>query len=79
MVNQITTQTSAATIWFLGSVFFLQFEARLLGAYNSIIQNLARTAFMAIGMTFIASFSRIHSIIKHLQIHQNTLPYPTQS
>ncbi|PLW29467.1 hypothetical protein PCANC_15063 [Puccinia coronata f. sp. avenae] len=50
--------------------FLEQFETRLLKAYNSILQNLARTAFMAIGMTFITSFSRIHSIVKHLQSHQ---------
>ncbi|KAH9466234.1 hypothetical protein Pst134EB_001293 [Puccinia striiformis f. sp. tritici] len=61
------------------SGFLDQFETRLLRAHDSIIQNLARTAIMAIGVTFIASFSRIHTIIKHLQILQNTLPYPTQS
>ncbi|KAA1099023.1 hypothetical protein PGT21_032874 [Puccinia graminis f. sp. tritici] len=52
------------------SGFLDQFESRLLRAYDSIVQNLARTEFMAVGMTFIASFSRIHSIIQHLQLHQ---------
>lgn len=52
------------------TTFLDQFNNRLLRAYYSIIQNLARTAFMAIGTTFIACYARIHSIINHLK--QNT-------
>jgi len=62
LLQQQQQTTTTTTITLLD-----QFNNRLLRAYDSIIQNLARTAFMAIGTTFIACYARIHSIINHLK------------
>lgn len=47
--------------------FVDQFKSRTLAAYNCIIQNLARTAFMTTGLAFIGVFARIHSVLTLMQ------------
>lgn len=49
--------------------FLIQAQARLLRSYGSIMQSVARTAFMSAGLVIIATISRIRALYECLETH----------
>ncbi|EGG00020.1 uncharacterized protein MELLADRAFT_118163 [Melampsora larici-populina 98AG31] len=60
--------------------FLIEAQARLLRSYGSIMQSVARTAFMSAGLVIIASISRIRALYECLETHlQHLVPTSIES